>query len=198
MRHQVSAGVAHLRPTQITVAMERVAHMRAQIRTAVVRGQLQDFLTWRMFSAVLGPGGAVFVVDDHHIARALADEAIETCIVVVQQDLSRVLPDRFWIAMERQGFVHPVDASGRRRAFGAIPRHLAQLENDPYRCLAVNLRDNGGCNWEGAAAEILWANFLRSRVPASLLAGNASGALRVALPQARSNAARRLPGWKPA
>ena len=55
MRHQVSASVAHLRPTQITVSMERVAHMRAQIRTAVARGQLQDFLTWRLFSAVLGP-----------------------------------------------------------------------------------------------------------------------------------------------
>ena len=168
MRHQVRASVAHLRPTQITVSMARVAQMRAQIRTAVVRGQLQDFLTWRLFSGVLGPGGVVYVIDDHHIARALGDEAIETCIVVIQQDLSRVLPDRFWIAMERQGFVHPVDASGRRRAFASIPRLLAQLEDDPYRSLAVNVRDNGGCSWEGAAAEILWANFLRPRVPAPL------------------------------
>ena len=115
MRHQVSASVADLRPTQITVAMERVAHMRAQIRAAVQRGQLQDFLTWRLFSAVLGPGGAVFVIDNHHIARALADEAIQTCIVVIQQDLSRVLPDRFWIAMERHGFVHPVEPADLRR-----------------------------------------------------------------------------------
>ncbi len=198
MRPQVTASVAHLRPTQITVAMERVAHMRAQIRAALVRGQLQDFLTWRLFSAVLGPDGALFVIDDHHIARALADEGIQTCIVVLQQDLSRVLPDRFWIAMERQGFVHPVDASGRRRAFGSIPRRLAQLEDDPYRFLAVNVRDNGGCSWEGAATEILWANFLRARVPAPLLAANAGEALRVALSEVRSEAARRLPGWKPA
>ena len=178
--------------------MARVAQMRAQIRTAVVRGQLQDFLTWRLFSGVLGPGGVVYVIDDHHIARALGDEAIETCIVVIQQDLSRVLPDRFWIAMERQGFVHPVDASGRRRAFASIPRLLAQLEDDPYRSLAVNVRDNGGCSWEGAAAEILWANFLRPRVPAPLLAANAGEALRIALSEVRSEAARRLPGWKPA
>jgi hypothetical protein len=198
VRHQVSASVADLRPTQITVAMERVARMRAQIRGAVARRQLPDFLTWRSFPAVLGAGGTIFVIDDHHIARALADESIPSCIVLVQEDLSRVLPDRFWIAMERKGFVHPVDASGRRRAFGSIPHRLVQLEDDPYRFLASEVRDHGGCGWDGAAAELLWANFLRARVPAPLLAANAGDALGLALAEVRSEAARRLPGWKPA
>ena len=198
MRHQINTRVARLRPTQITISMQRVAQVRAQIRGALVRGQLNDFLTWRVFSGVLGPDGAVYVIDDHHIARALGDEAVETCIVAIQHDLSNVIPDRFWIAMERQGFVHPVDASGRRRAFASIPRLLAQLEDDPYRTLAVNVRDNGGCSWEGAAAEILWANFLRPRVPAAVLAASTEEALRIALTEVRSEAARRLPGWKPA
>lgn len=197
MRQQTSVSVADLRPTQITVAMERVARMRAQIRAAVSRRQLQDFLTWRSFSAVLGPGGMIFVIEDHHIARALADESIPSCIVIVQEDLSRVLPDRFWIAMERKGFVHPVDPSGRRRAFGAIPHRLAQLEDDPYRFLAAEVRDHGGCSWEGTGAELQWANFLRAHVPAALLTSPAE-ALQAALPQVRSEAARRLPGWKPA
>jgi hypothetical protein len=199
MRNQIHTSVADLRPTQITVAMARVAQMRTQIRGALARGQLQDFLTWRLFPGVLGPGGAVFVIDEHHVARALADERIERCIVVLHHDLSRVLPDRFWIAMERQGFVHPIDAAGRRRAFGSIPRHLALLEDDPYRFLAVNVRDNGGCNeWEGSAAELQWANFLRARVPAPLLSTDPSAALNAALTHARSEAAKRLPGWKPA
>jgi len=178
--------------------MQRVAQMRAQIRSALVRGQLQDFLTWRVFSGVLGPDRTVYVIDDHHVARALGDEGVETCIVAIQHDLSTVIHDRFWIAMERQGFVHPVDASGRRRAFASIPRLLAQLEDDPYRTLAVNTRENGGCSWEGAGAEIMWANFLRPRVPAPVLAENAGEALRMALAEVRSEAARRLPGWKPA
>jgi hypothetical protein len=199
MRHQIDASVRQLRPTQISVAMARVAQARAQIRGAVLRRQLQDFLTWRLVSGVLGPAGAVFVTDEHHIARALADEGVATCIVVIHQDLSHVLPDRFWIAMERLGLVHPVDCAGRRRAFGAIPRHLAQLEDDPYRSLALNVRDNGGCKeWGAAPAEILWANFLRTRVPARVLAGDEREALRMALSHARSEAARRLPGWKPA
>jgi hypothetical protein len=199
MRHQVTLSVTQLRPTQITVAMARVAQARRQIRGAVLRNQLHDFLTWRPVAGVVGPGGAVFVTDEHHIARALADEGIEICIVVVHQDLSKVLPDRFWIAMERLGLVHPVDSAGRRRGFGSIPRHLIQLEDDPFRFLAVTVRENGGCQqWEGAAAEIQWANFLRTRVPGQLLAANEGEALRVALSHARSEAARRLPGWKPA
>jgi hypothetical protein len=198
VRHQLSVSVADLRPTQITVAMERVARMRAQIQAAVARRQLQDFLTWRSFPAVLGPGRMTFVIDDHHTARALADESIPSCIVIVQEDLSRVLPDRFWIAMERKGFVHPVDASGRRRAFGSIPQHLVELEDDPYRFLAAEVRDHGGCRWEGPAAELLWANFLRTRVPVPLLAGNPGDALTGALVEVRTEAARRLPGWKPA
>lgn len=119
-------------------------------------------------------------------------------MVVIQQDLSQVLPDRFWIAMERMGFVHPVDASGRRRAFASIPRLLAQLEDDPYRFLAVTARDKGGCARAGAAAEIQWANFLRSRVPAALVAGDPREALRLALDDVRGHAARHLPGWNPA
>jgi hypothetical protein len=199
MHHQIDANVRQLRPTQISVAMARVAQARAQIRGAVLRHQLNDFLTWRPVSGVLGPRGAVFVTDDHHIARALAEEGIETCIVVIHQDLSHVLPDRFWIAMERLGLVHPVDAGGRRRAFAAIPQQLAQLAEDPYRDLALNVRDCGGCkDWDGAAAEIQWANFLRTRVPTALLAGNEGEALRAGLSHARSEAARRLPGWKPA
>jgi hypothetical protein len=43
MRHQVTLSVTQLRPTQITVAMARVAQARAQIRGAVLGGQLHDF-----------------------------------------------------------------------------------------------------------------------------------------------------------
>jgi hypothetical protein len=199
MRQQIDASVRQLRPTQISVAMARVQQARARIRGAVLRGQMRDFLTWCPLSGVLGPGGTVFVTDEHDVARALADEGIETCIVVIHHDLTRVLPDRFWIAMERLGLVHPVDAAGRRRAFASIPRHLAQLEDDPYRSLALNVRANGGCTeWSGAAPEIQWANFLRTRVSAALLAADEREALRAALSHARSEAARRLPGWKPA
>jgi hypothetical protein len=197
MARQIEAEVPRLRPTQFTVSMAQVNEARAQIRSALARDQLRDFLTWRPLRGVLGPRADVFVIDPHAVARALSDEAIERCIVTVEQDLSNVLPDRFWVVMERQGWVLPVDASGRRRAFSAVPRDLFLLEDDVYRTLAVRVRDAGGCaEWAGAAAELAWAGFLRGRVSRELLTEDPPQALRLALDHARSDAAQRLPGWR--
>jgi hypothetical protein len=177
--------------------MVRVEAARAQLRTAIVRHQLQDFLTWRRLRGVIGPHGDVFVIDPHTVARALCDEGIERCIVIVERDLSQLALDRFWIAMERQGWMLPVDTAGHRRAYSAVPTDFFLLEDDPYRTLALEVRESGGCNeWEGAAAEIAWAAFLRARVPSELLAADAIQAGRLALEHARSAAAQRLPGWK--
>ena len=195
---QIEAEVRRLRPTQITVSMTHVHEARAQIRAAIARHQLQDFLTWRPLQGVLGPRAEVFVIDPHTVARALVDEAVERCIVKVAQDFSSVVPDRFWVAMERHGWVQPVDAGGRRRAFTALPRDFLLLEDDPYRTLALRTREAGACgDWEGGAAEIAWARLLRTRVPPELLSSDGVEAMRLAFEHARSDAARRLPGWKP-
>jgi hypothetical protein len=197
MPERIEVEVRRLRPTQFTVSMAHVNDARAQIRTAIARHQLRDFLTWRVLRGVLGPRSDVFVIDPHTVARALVDEAVEQCIMLIERDLSTVVPDRFWVVMERQGWVQPVDASGRRRAFSAVPRDFFLLEDDPYRTLALDIRDVGACGeWEGGAAEIAWAGFLRMHVPARLLAAEDDEALRSACGHARSEAARRLPGWK--
>jgi hypothetical protein len=197
MARQIEAEVPRLRPTQFTVSMAQVNEARAQIRSALARDQLHDFLTWRPLHGVLGPRGDVFVIDPHAVARALSDEGIDRCIVTLEQDLSNVLLDRFWVVMERQGWVLPVDASGRRRAFSAVPRDLFLLEDDPYRTLALRLRESGACDeWQGAAAEVAWAQFLRTHVPVSMLSGSGEASLHLAFELARNDAARRLPGWK--
>jgi hypothetical protein len=194
-RHDVE--VRRLRPTQITVSLALVSDARAQIRSAIARDRLQDFLTWRPLRGVIGPRADVYVIDPHAVARALADEAVERCVVMVERDLSQVLLDRFWIAMEQQGWVLPVDAAGRRRSFSTLPRDLFLLEDDPYRTLAVKLRESGGCDeWDGAAAELAWAAFLRPRVPIEAASAGGEAALRLAFEHARSDAGRRLPGWK--
>jgi hypothetical protein len=197
MAQRVEVEVPRLRPTQMTVSLAEVADARSQIRAAVARDQLHDFLTWRPLRGVLGPRAEVYVIDPHAVARALADEAVERCILLLERDLSSVVLDRFWVAMEQQGWVLPIDASGRRRAFSVLPRDLFLLEDDPYRTLALTVREMGGCGeWEGAAAELAWAGFLRARIAPQELAAGGDATLRLALQHARSDAARRLPGWK--
>ena len=197
MAERVEVEVRSLRPTQITVSMVHVNEARAQLRMALARHQLRDFLTWREVRGVRGPRGEVYVIDPHSIARALVDEGVERCLVLIEQDLSGVVSDRFWVAMERKGWVLPVDAAGRRRAYSAVPRDFFLLEDDPYRTLALRIRDAGATNeWEGGAAEVAWAGFLRLHVSAAQAAAGDEATLRTAPDRARSEAARRLPGWK--
>lgn len=180
----------------MTVPLACVEQKRAQLRAARGR-QLRDFLTWHVMPAVLGPDLAVYLIGDHHVARALADEQVEICYVVLERDMSRVARSAFWISMERAGWVYPVDEHGRRRAFNNIPRTLAELKDDPYRSLVADMRDYGGIEQNiDVAAEYAWAGFLRQQVPPQLVASDYAQARSLALMHVRSPAASRLPGWR--
>jgi len=196
MKSQITAAVAALRPTQMTVPLTRVEHKRRQLRAARGR-QLQDFLTWHVMPAVLGPDLAVYLIGDHHVARALADEGVDTCFVTLERDMSRVVRTAFWVSMERSGWVYPVDEHGRRRSFANIPRTLSELKDDPYRSLVGDMREYGGIEQNiDVAAEFAWAGFLRSQIPFPLLASDYAQARSLALVQVRSPAAMRLPGFR--
>ena len=196
MKSQITAAVAALRPTQLTVPLARVEHKRAQLR-AVRDRQLRDFLTWHVMPAVLGPDLAVYLVGDHHVARALADENVDTCYVTLERDMSRVARTAFWVSMERAGWVYPVDEHGRRRSFSNIPRTLAELKDDPYRSLVGDMREYGGIEQAiDVAAEFAWAGFLRTQVPLALVTSDYAQARSLALVHVRSAAASRLPGFR--
>ncbi len=198
MKSQITAAVAALRPTQMTVPLSRVEHRRRQLRAAR-DWQLRDFLTWHVMPAVLGPDLAVYLIGDHHIARALADEHVETCFVTLEHDMSRVARTAFWVSMERSGWVFPVDEHGRRRSFANIPRTLSELKDDPYRSLVGDMRDYGGIEQTiDVAAEFAWAGFLRAQVPFALVVSDYAQARNLALVHVRSPAASRLPGFRAA
>jgi hypothetical protein len=66
--HSVAIGV--LRPTQVTVGMGEVKEKRLRRRGAKDK---TEFLAWHLVPALLGPNGHRYVLDHHHLARALAD-----------------------------------------------------------------------------------------------------------------------------
>jgi hypothetical protein len=196
MRPHATARVETLRPTQITVSMAGVEAKRARLCAARQR-QLEDFLSWYMIPAVLGPQNEVFVIDLLDVARALSEESVEVCYVSIEQDLSRMRPEAFWVAMERAGWANPYDEHGRRRGYSAIPRQLNELKDDPYRTLVASLRERDDIECRTVKAEFLWANFLRERVPQDLLAARYGEAVKLSHALVRSPAARHLSGWKP-
>jgi hypothetical protein len=189
-----------LRPTQITVGGAEVATKRVQW-TQLKRRERARTLEAHWFPAVRGPGGSHFIVDHHHLGRALHEESVKRVWVMQLDDLSEVQGEQFWRLMEFHRWAHPFDEKGKRRDFSAIPHGVGKLRDDPYRSLAGFVRKAGGYAKDAAPyAEFLWADHFRPLVPIKKLQPSANevmpqASIDKAVVIARQPAARCLPGW---
>ncbi len=187
--------LADLRPTQITVGFREVKLKRKQWREqAGDKGS--DFLGRHMTPVVWGPKGRHYVIDHHHLCRALVDEGVRDILANVVADLRALTIRSFWIYLDNRGWCHPYDTQGVRQDFAAIPKSLAAMTDDPYRSLAGELRRAGGfAKDETPFSEFIWADFLRRRIKPKALESDFSAALARALTLAKADDAKYLPGW---
>src|ERR1700761_349356 len=131
--------IKSLRPTQITVGLREVAEKRREWRdrTKAHKGKkAAAFLGRHMIPVVRGPADEAYVIDHHHLCRALLDEGVDDILVNVVLDLSALKTGEFWTFMDNRALCHPYDAEGRRLGFKAIPQKITDLKDDPYRSLA--------------------------------------------------------------
>jgi hypothetical protein len=187
--------ILSLRPTQITLGFEEV-HAKREIWKTKLAEQLSSFLQSHLVPTILGPGREPYLIDHHHLARALYDEGVEEVFVTTVADLSRLSEPLFWNVMDMHGWTHPYDSKGRRRAYSDLPRTIKGMDDDPYRSLAGDLRTMGGFAKDSTPySEFLWADFLRSRIKAKAIKTDFKAALAEALTLAKSGDADYLPGW---
>jgi len=184
-----------LRPTQITIGLREVTERRKHWQKT--KGKKRDmFLGRHMIPVVLGPKDKHYVLDHHHLARALIDEEVNKVLVTVVARLDRLEEEAFWIVLDNRGWMHPFDAHGRRRNYSDIPRSIEDLVDDPYRSLAGALRRAGGYSKETTPfSEFLWADFLRRRIKHRVVEKNFGRALTEALRLSKLIEADYLPGW---
>ena len=100
--------IADLRPTQITLGMREVEDRRRRWRA--LKDKKQKFLDTHMIPVIVGPKDRHYIIDHHHLVRALHDEGAEEVLVTVIANLAKVDEGTFW-------FVHGqsrLDASVRR------------------------------------------------------------------------------------
>lgn len=191
----VPVAIKDLRPTQITVGLAEVEQKRAQWRRKGGK-KASEFLGQHMIPVILGPGGRSFVVDHHHLARALLEEGVKDVLVTVMADFKQLEMDNFWIVLDHHGWLHPFDARGIRRGYDAIPKSMKKLVDDPFRSLAGALRRIGGFAKDTAPfSEFLWADFLRRRLQRRAVERDFDRSLAQALTLAKSQKAAYLPGW---
>ena len=185
--------ISELRPTQITVGTHEV---RAKRESWQARKDKSEFLGRHMIPVILGPKERHYVIDQHHLARALHDEGQQHVLVSVVTDLRMLERDAFWVFLDNRGWCHPYDQKGVRRQFADIPKSVADLVDDPYRSLAGELRKAGGFAKDTTPfSEFLWADFLRRRIKKAAIKSDFNSALGEAMKLAKSPDAHFLPGW---
>jgi hypothetical protein len=188
--------ILSLRPTQMTVGMREVKEKRERWREHKSKKKQAELLGRHMIPVVHGPDDHFYVVDHHHLARALHDEGVKDVLVTVIADLTMVDPDAFWVVLDDRKWVYPYDSRGERRKFREIPKSVVDLKDDPFRSLAGELRRVGGFAKDTTPfSEFLWADFLRRRLSRKSVEQNFDKALERALTLARDKGAIYLPGW---
>jgi hypothetical protein len=191
-----SIPILALRPTQMTVGMREVKEKRKRWREHKSRKKQDELLGKHMIPVVLGPDQHRYVVDHHHLARALHDEGVKDVFVTVIADLTMVHRDDFWSVLDNKRWVYPYNAKGERRRYRDVPKTVAELKDDPFRSLAGELRRVGGYAKDTTPfSEFLWADFLRRRLSRNAVAANFDKAIEKALALAKSHDAVYLPGW---
>jgi hypothetical protein len=188
-------AISDLRPTQMTIGMREVEERRKKLASRRKQGE-SAFFERHMIPVVLGPRQRHYVIDHHHLARALQEEGVKEVFVTVVADLGRLEQDAFWIVLDNRGWMHPFDAKGRRRNYDEIPRAIGELADDPFRSLAGALRRAGGFAKDTTPfSEFLWADFLRRRMKRADVKGDFDRSLTLAVRMAKSKDADYLPGW---
>jgi hypothetical protein len=183
--------ILSLHPTQMTVGMREVKEKRKRWQEHKSKKKQAELLGKHMIPVVLGPDQRHYVVDHHHLARALHEAGIKDI-----GDLSMVERDAFWGVMDNKRWVYPYDSKGERRHFRDLPKSIVDLKDDPFRSLAGELRRVGGYAKDTTPfSEFLWADFLRRKMSRKGVEDNFDKAIEKALALAKSKDAVYLPGW---
>jgi hypothetical protein len=190
------APIISLCPTQLTVGFLEVDAKKKKLQALSPKDQA-DFLAAHPMPVVLGPGQRMYITDHHHLARAAYDLKISQACFEVEGDLSTLSQDIFWIHMDKESWVHPLDHNGVRHRYESIPKTLDKLVDDVYRSVAGFVRDAGGYDKTHTAfAEFIWADFFRRNIAVEDVLENFAGAVKQGQLLARSPIAKRIPGYK--
>jgi hypothetical protein len=187
-------AIADLHPTQVTIGMREVVIKRERWRDKDCY-QAGRYLSTRSIPTILGPGKRHYMVDRHHLVRALSEEGVKKWPVTIIANESAVTIGVFWAELENRGCAHLFDDKGRPCNYRDVPKSITDLVDDPYRSLAGAMKRTGGYKKSKALfSEFRWAEFLRNRIEREFVKRDFDGALALAMKLATDPEAVQLPG----
>ncbi len=165
--------IGDLAPTQFAVGKAEVAVRTRRMlkKHQTDPSKLHDYLRTRPVPVVIR-GGKFYLVDHHHLVRALYDALHEElgkdiCVCVeVLANFTSLDATYFWKSMHAQNWVYLFDhTGGGPQPPQALPAHIKDLGSDPYRSLAWIVRQHHGYIKNTAPfSEFKWASFFRTRI----------------------------------
>lgn len=190
-----TVAIKDIRPTQLTHGLREI-HRKAEVYKSLSAHDLEMAIAEKPVPIVLGPAGAPFAIDHHHVAAALRNVGVKTVPAVLVADFSELSYQDFWLSMDNRRWTYPYDAKGKRKSFLEMPTHVWELEDDAYRSLAASVRDAGGYEKTTVPLEeFRWADFFRTYLPSPQSEKDFADSLQRALKLAKSKAAAGLPGF---
>jgi len=158
-------NVLSLKPTQMAVGYKEVDYRLHRIKKMGGK-ELEDYLHERRAPVVLGPEGATYIVDHHHLVRSCWEAGVEDVPVERLADLSHLKLPEFWIALKDAHWIYPFDQFGQGPHDPIhLPPSIRSLADDPFRGLAWMAREAGlYTKSEKPFAEFQWANFFRKKL----------------------------------
>lgn len=190
--------IERLRPTQFAVGYREVDERAKEIAQKSPK-KLKAYVEEHLPLIVIGPGGQPYLIDGHHLSRALLKSGVATTVEArVEANWRELSQPEFWNKMKEHGWVYLYDNLGQGpQDVEKLPKTVTELTDDPYRALAWAVRKRGGLDkTHGSFDEFKWANFFRSRVPIGSQPGDFDRAIKAALQISHSPEAKDLPGYE--
>ncbi len=194
-RMDLEASIHDLHPTQLTLGLAEV-RKRAKMMRGLAPGDLKSLLASKPVPHVLGPEGRIYIIDHHHLCRALLEIGYERVILGSQlEDWSDLDLRAFWARMEAHSYCWPLDANGNRRPYSKIPPHIRELTDNPWRTIARSVRDVAYANQDTPFQEFKWGDYYRSFMTPRLLECDNDLAMDLAVKLSHIDEAHDLPGF---
>ena len=152
-------GIDALHPTQGGVGQIQVDETQATLAGMSAK-QLDKLMKKKEIPVVIAPDGGYWLVDRHHLTKALWQQGVKDARVKV---IGR-LQDKanFWSQMQNNHWAWLKDEKGQPLTPEQLPTRIDQLPDYPYRTLAGLLQDAGYFRKDKQVyfVEFAWASWL--------------------------------------
>ena len=133
-------GIDALHPTQGGVGQIQVDETQATLAGMSAK-QLDKLMKKKEIPIVIAPDGGYWLVDRHHLTKALWQSGVKQARVKVIAHLQDT--SSFWSQMQGNHWAWLKDEKGLPLTPEQLPAHIGDLPDYPYRTVAGLLQDAG-------------------------------------------------------